>query len=126
MTKEDVEMYKKIFPQISGLYKEIGLLSKKNPNDTVNIFKLKFINRNIEDANCLLEKDKPYQDFDNFSEETCPTTSDVVMMLDQYISALERLKTRNTVSKKIRDSDWGIDVQQSFWVINGKDSDIHA
>lgn len=126
MTKEDIELYEKVFPQISGLYKEIGLLSKKNPNDAVNIFKLKFINKNIEAANDLLKKDKPYQDFDSFGEDTCPTTSDVVMMLDQYISALERLKARNTISKKIRDSDWNVDVQQSFWVINGKDSDIHA
>lgn len=126
MTKEDIELYEKVFPQISGLYKEIGLLSKKNPNDAVNIFKLKFVNKNIEDANYLLEKDKPYQDFDSFGEDTCPTTSDVILILDQYISALERLKDRNTVSKKIRDSDWNVDVQQSFWVVDGKDSDIYA
>lgn len=41
MTKEDIELYQKVFSQISGLYKEIGLLSKKNPNDAVNNFKIK-------------------------------------------------------------------------------------
>lgn len=43
MTKEDIELYQKVFPQINGLYKEIGLLSKKNPNDVVNDFKIRFI-----------------------------------------------------------------------------------
>ncbi len=126
MTKEDVELYNRVFTQISGLYKEIGLLSKKSPNDAVNAFKLRFINKNLEDSNYLLGDDKPYKDFDYFGEDTFPTTSDVVMMLDQYISALRRLKTCNTVSKKIQSSDWGIEVEQSFWMINGKDSDIHA
>ena len=112
MTKEDIELYKKVFTQISGLYKEIGLLSKKNPNDAVNAFKIRFINKNLEDANYLLKEDKPYQDFDFFGEDTFPTTSDVVMMLDQYISSLKRLKNRNTVSKKVQDSDWGMNVEQ--------------
>ena len=48
------------------------------------------------------------------------------MMLEQYISALERLKNRNIITKKVEDPDWGVDVQQSFWVVNGKTSDINA
>lgn len=126
MTKEDIELYKKVFSQISGLYKEIGLLSKKNPNDAVNAFKLKFINKNLEDSNYLLGTDKPYKNFDCFGEDTFPTTSDVVMILDQYISALRRLKTCNTVSKKVQSSDWGGEVEEIFWMVNGEDSDIHA
>ena len=48
------------------------------------------------------------------------------MMLDQYISSLKRLKNRNTVSKKVQDSDWGMNVEQDFWMVDGKESDIHA
>ena len=126
MTKEDIELYQKVFSQINGLYKEIGLLSKKNPNDVVNDFKIRFINKNLVDANSLLGEDKPYADFHCFEEDSVPTTSDVVMMLEQYISALERLKNRNIITKKVEDPDWGVDVQQSFWVVNGKKSDINS
>lgn len=126
MTKEDIELYQKVFSQINGLYKEIGLLSKKNPNDVVNDFKIRFINKNLEDANSLLGEDKPYADFHCFEEDSVPTTSDVVMMLEQYISALRRLKARNTTIKKVEDSLWGSEVQQSVWVVNGKASNIHA
>lgn len=126
MTKEDIELYQKVFSQINGLYKEIGLLSKKNPNDVVNDFKIRFINKNLKDANSLLGEDKPYTDFDFFEDDSVPTTSDVVMMLEQYISALRRLKARNTTIKKVEDSLWESGVQQNVWVVNGKASDIHA
>lgn len=126
MTKEDIELYQKVFSQINGLYKEIGLLSKKNPNDVVNDFKIRFINKNLKDANSLLGEDKPYTDFDFFEDDSVPTTSDVVMMLEQYISALRRLKARNTTIKKVEDSLWESGVQQNVWIVNGKASDIHA
>ena len=47
MTRENVIQFKKVLSQINGLYKEIGLLSKKNPNDAVNKFKLTSINQTI-------------------------------------------------------------------------------
>lgn len=124
MTKDDVELFVKVKAQITGLYKEIGLLSKKNPNDAVNKFKIKFINHSIVEANQLLVEDyKPYSDFERFAEEDMPTTSDVVMILEQYITALLKLQSDNTKSKKV-ESDWGVDMYENFWVINGKISSI--
>lgn len=101
MTRENVIQFKKVLSQINGLYKEIGLLSKKNPNDTVNKFKLTFINQTIKESNDLLGQEfKPYANFDIFGDDTTPTTSDVVMILEQYIAALHRLRANNIKSKK--------------------------
>ncbi len=124
MTRENVIQFKKVLSQINGLYKEIGLLSKKNPNDAVNKFKLTFINQTIKESNDLLGQEfKPYANFDIFGDDTTPTTSDVVMILEQYIAALSRLRANNIKSKKI-ESDWGVDTYQTFWVVDGKISDI--
>ena len=124
MKNEDVELFIKVKAQITGLYKEIGLLSKKNPNDVVNKFKLKFINESIGDANKLLTGDnRPYSDFEIFAEADMTTTSDVVMILEQYITALHKLQADNTKSAKI-ESDWGVDVYEPFWIIDGKVSNI--
>lgn len=124
MTSENVIQFKKVLSQINGLYKEIGLLSKKNPNDAVNKFKLTFINQTIKESNDLLGQElKPYASFDIFGDDTTPTTSDVVMILEQYIAALNRLKANNIKSKKI-ESDWGIETYQTFWEVDGKISDI--
>lgn len=124
MTRDDVELFVRVEAQIIGLYKEIGLLSKKNPNDAVNKFKLKFINQSMTDANKLLIGNyRPYLDFEVFAEEDLPTTSDVVMILEQYITALHKLQSDNTKSAKV-ESEWGIDSYEPFWVINGKISNI--
>ena len=123
MTREDVDLFGKVETQIIGLYKEIGLLSKKNPNDAVNKFKLRFINQSVSDANRLLTGSyKPYSDFEVFVEEDIPTASDVVMILEQYITALRKLQSDNTKSVEI-ESDWG-SVYQPYWVIDGKTSNI--
>ncbi len=70
MEEEEVFKFEKVQGQIEGLYKEIGLLSKKSPNDTVNKFKLKFINQLLIIANSLLTGDyKPLEGFETFEEE---------------------------------------------------------
>ncbi len=115
MTEEEVNQFEKTQSQLNGLYNEIGLLSKKNPNDAVNKFKLKFINKSIEESNELLgEEYKPYQEFDKFGEEDMPTTSDVTMMLEQYLNCLEKLRSDNLEYR----------AGTYYWVIDGEISDI--
>lgn len=115
MTEEEINQFEKTQSQLNGLYIEIGLLSKKNPNDAVNKFKLKFINRTIEESNELLgEEYKPYQEFEKFEEEYMPTTSDVTMMLEQYLNCLEKLRSDNLEYSS----------GTYYWVIDGEISDI--
>jgi len=115
MTEEEVNQFEKIQSQMSGLYMEIGLLSKKNPNDAVNKFKLKFINKSIMESNELLGDDyKPYQEFDKFEEAEMPTTSDVTMMLEQYLNCLEKLRSDNLEYR----------AGTCYWVIDGEISDV--
>jgi len=113
-SEEEVIQFEKTQTQIKGLYNEIGILSKKNPNDAVNKFKLKFINQSIKEANNILGNKKPYSDFEVFNEDDAPSTSDVVMILEQYYSALEKIRCTNIKT------EWGY----WYWVINGKISNI--
>jgi hypothetical protein len=114
--EQEVTQFEKIQTQVKGLYNEIGILSKKNPNDAVNKFKLKFINQSIKEANGLLGNKKPYSNFDVFDEDDAPSTSDVVMILEQYYSALEKIRCANIIRVGVR---W-------YWVINKNRSDIET
>lgn len=115
MTEEQVSQFEKTQSQLNGLYIEIGLLSKKNPNDAVNKFKLKFINKTILESNELLgEEYKPYREFDKFEEEDVPTTSDVTMMLEQYINCLEKLRSDNLAYSGV----------SYYWLVDDHISDI--
>lgn len=113
MTKEEIDKFEKTQSQIDGFYKEIGILSKKNPNDAVNKFKLKFINQVIEDANSLLKGNyKPLDGFDKFEDDELPSNSDVTMIFEQYKSCLEKLRSDNISTKDF--------IHGWFWVIEGK------
>ncbi len=112
MTKEDVERFEKINGQLEGVYEEITSLSKKSPNDSVNKFKLRFINSILSEANSVLDaKHKPFNDFSSFDEDTLPTNSDVAFILAQYLSGMENKRTENIKQQPLN--------PLSYWVIDG-------
>lgn len=114
MNKEDVENFEKLHSQLLGTYEEISLLSKKNPNDAMNKFKLKFINQLIVLSNSFLkEKYKPFDDFNSFDEDEIPQNGDVVFILSQYLKCLESFKFDNV---RLRNGAW-------FWVFVGGKND---
>lgn len=78
----------KTIDQIRTLKYEFQALSSKKPNDVLNEFKVKYVNESLKAANELLEEDKPYEDFESFSDEEFPTNSDVLMMLSLYLDRL--------------------------------------
>ena len=93
-SKDDVENLEKLIGQLQGLHAEISQLSKKSPNDGLNIFKLKLVNKVIASGNALLKgRYRPFDDFDQFEEGDLPTNSDVAMILAQYMEQTERFRS---------------------------------
>ena len=115
MNKQQVETFLKLQPQLKSAYDEIALLSKKKPTDSLNSFKLKFINSILSRANEILEdKYKPFpNDFTLFNEDDMPNNSDVVFILSHYLTALEKLRCDNIEKEKQFPYNW-------FWIIGGK------
>ncbi len=114
MNKQQVEVFLKLQPQLKSAYDEIALLSKKKPTDSLNKFKLKFINSILSRANEVLKnKYMPFPgDFTLFNEDDMPNNGDVVFMLSNYLTALEKLRCDN-IEKGTIPYGW-------FWVIDGK------
>ncbi len=96
MKRDDVDTFEKLVGQIQSIYDELSLLSKKSPNDALNKFKLKFVNKLLQDSNLFLrESYKPFADFDIFDEDQLPTNSDVVFILTQYLQCFEKFRADN-------------------------------
>jgi hypothetical protein len=114
LNKLDVDIFEKLSGQLLSVYEELSLLSKKNPNDAVNKFKLKFVNKLIADSNDYLDaKYIPFDDFDSFDEDDVPQNSDVVFILSQYIQCFEKLRADNVVAEH----------QMWFWQVKGDEND---
>lgn len=90
-------------------------LRKKSPNDSVNPFKLKLVNKILEMGNLVLgDKYKPFEGFDTFEDDDAPSTSDVTMVVAQYIEEAERYRSDNV---KWAGGRWK-------YVLNGHASDV--
>ena len=116
-SREDVEKLEKLIGQLQGLHAEIGTLAKKSPNDAVNAFKLKLVNKVIEMGNDVLgENYKPFDEFDQFNSDDAPSTSDVTMVIAQYMEEAERCRSDNVM------------LEHGLWkyVVNGEASDIRS
>jgi len=112
----DVERLEKVIGQLQGAHSEVSQLAKKSPNDSLNKFKLNLVNKVLETANAVLgEKYRPFSDFEQFDADDVPTTSDVAMVLSQYMEETERYRSDNV----IYDLGWK-------YVVNGEAADIPA
>lgn len=110
MNAEQAVLFDITEEQIQGLYTEIALLSKKKPDETVNKFKLQFINELLEKVNSLLTKSYlPFRDFRSFDIEMLPTTSDVALVLSQYLKVMGKFRFDHT---KRSGGEW-------FWILTG-------
>ena len=119
MNKIQVETFLKLQPQLKSAYEEISLLSKKKPTDSLNKFKLKFINSILSRANEILGKIyKPFPDeFNLFDEVDMPNNWDVVFILSHYLTSLEKLRCDN-----IEHHDYPN--QGRWWKIDWKKSEM--
>lgn len=93
-TQDKVNKYESTAHLLESLYKEIQILSKKNPDGTLNQYKVKIINRLLSDIKRMLsgEADSKYLDLVN--DEDLPQYSDVVIILSQYSAAMDKFKHR--------------------------------
>lgn len=115
--RSEVENLEKVIGQLQGLHSEISSLSKKSPNDAVNAFKLDLINKVIKNSNIVLGgKYLPFGDFEGFNADDFPSTSDVALVLSQYMEEAERYRSDNVV------------VNRGAWVyiVNGEASSIRS
>ena len=100
MNRKDVDTFEKLNVQIISVYEEISLLSKKNPDDAINKFKLTFANKLITDSNDFLSnKYRPFDDFISFDEDDVPQYSDVVFILSQYLQCFEKYRSDNVTRR---------------------------
>lgn len=111
MKKSEVDNFISLSSRIESLHEEMGLLSRKSPNDPLNEFKLSAINSILNEANKLLIERPPLKDFLQFSDDKLPTNSDVVFILGLYRKSLEKIRSEN-ISINYDGSTW-------YWDLDG-------
>jgi len=96
MTRNEISEFEALQGQMESLHQELSTLVKKNPSGLLNKFKLGLINSLLTRSNALLrDEGKPFKGFTEFESDTLPSNSDVLLVVGQYLSALEKLRADN-------------------------------
>lgn len=89
-TDEQVRLYLTISPLLKSAFNEVKEFSKKKQDEELNVKKVKMINKLLEKAKVIL-KDEPTVDFlELLDENELPTNSDAVLIMSQFISAMDK------------------------------------
>ena len=89
-TAEKAELYDVTMPLLKAMDSEFKELSKRRPNDAVSVAKIKVVNRLLEKCHGTLDDEASVEYLDLLDEDNVPLNSDVVLMLSQFVAAMEQ------------------------------------
>lgn len=94
ITQSEVEQFKLLSPLINGIYYEFQELSKKKPESPLNTYKVKMANRILEPIKELLKNEPIVNFLDILDIDELPTNSDVILILNHYLKALNMFEKK--------------------------------
>ncbi len=92
-TAEKVEFYEVTRPLLDAMYSEFKEFSKKKPDGAVSKAKMKVVNRLLTKRQEVLESEASIAYLDILDEDDVPQNSDVVLMLSQYVAAMQQFRS---------------------------------
>ncbi len=100
-TEKFVGIYKATNAIFLGLLKEIRELSKKKPDAIMSAGKVNLINKVLDDLKLILENEPEGKFLDILDDQNLPQTSDAVLMMCQYETALKSFRSKYYQTYKI-------------------------
>lgn len=91
-----VEKFIMLSQLLNSVYTEMKEFSKKKPDEPLNTFKVKNVNRVLEQVKEVL-KDEPTIEFlDLLDDETLPSNSDAILIIGQYNASMTSFRNKFT------------------------------
>ncbi len=93
---ENVEKFKMLSELLDSIYLEMKEFSKKKPDEPLNTFKVKNVNRVLTQLKELLGEEPTIGFLDLLDEEALPTNSDAILVIGQFQASMKRFKNKYT------------------------------
>lgn len=108
---EEVDNLIILIIQIEELKNDFSEFTKRKSSDPVNKFKMNLVNSLLEQVNNVIsEKHKPFEEFELFNIDEIPINSDVLLILNQYLSGIRNFAYENIIYSTFN----------YYWTIDGK------
>lgn len=99
-TIEEVTEFEMLNELLDSVYTEMKEFSKKKPDDAINTFKVKSVNRILEKIKIFL-KDQPTVKFlDVLDTDTLPSNSDAILIIGQFKASMDNFRKKYTKYQK--------------------------
>lgn len=120
-SQDAVETYLATVDIFGGLISEVRELSKKKPDAILNKGKVRIINRVLTDLQIVLDREPEKKFLDLLDDEELPQTSDAVLVMVQYETALAAFPDRYRKYVQTGTDQYGRPVRTLFWITDDFD-----
>src|SRR5688572_21379756 len=93
-TNSDIALFEMLAPMLRSDLDEIRELSKKKQDGVLNQLKVKSINKKLEPIKAILSSEPTVDFLELLDESTLPTNSDAVMLMAQFVAAMDQFKKK--------------------------------
>jgi len=87
---EQIRRFEVVMPLLQSMLVEMKELAKKKQDAPVNQIKVRMVNRLLGDVRAVVAQEPELAYLDMLDEESLPEYSDSVIVLSQYLTAMER------------------------------------
>lgn len=102
-TEEQVNKFEMLSKLIDSIYTELKDFAKKKPDEILNKFKVKTINRVLKQVKEILSSEPTIEFLDLLDDETIPSNSDAVLIISQFKVAKAQFKSTYFIEDPISD-----------------------
>lgn len=89
-TRGQVNEFAMLKDLLASIYLEMKEFSKKKPDEPLNKFKVKNINRVLDPIKKILVNQPTLEFLDLLDEDTLPSNSDAILVIGQFTAAMDR------------------------------------
>jgi hypothetical protein len=94
LTGEQVTKFEMLNELTDSIYIEMKEFSKKKPDDALNAFKVKNVNRILIQLKEFLKTEPTVIFLDLLDEETLPTNSDAILIIGQFKASMDNYRKK--------------------------------
>ena len=93
-TEDQVKKFEMLDQLADSIYREMKEFSKKKPDDALNPFKVKTVNRVLAQLKDFLKSEPTITFLDLLDDETLPSNSDAILIIGQFKAAMDNFRKR--------------------------------
>ena len=111
-TNAQIEEFKMLTELLKSIYDEMKEFSKKKPDEPLNAFKVKNVNRVLIKVKNILTNEPTVEFLDILDDETLPTNSDAILIIGQFNASMDSFKTKYWTYNKF-EGEWSWNTKEN-------------